>query len=292
MKLLITGSRGQLGTELMRLGSAHDLLGVDQDELDITDADAVRNTVRTFAPDAVINAAAYTAVGKAESEPEVAFAVNRDGPANLAKACETAGIPLIHVSTDYVFDGCKKGLYIETDPVAPLGAYGESKWAGEESVRKYCPQHIILRTSWVFSAYGNNFVKTMLRLCVEREELGVVVDQLGKPTSAGELARVILEILPATGDYWGTYHIAQPEVTSWYGFAKIIFEEARRHGMALKLKQLNAITTSDYPTPAARPANSVMDCSHFEKTFGFKIRPWKESLSDVIGEMVDVRRGV
>jgi dTDP-4-dehydrorhamnose reductase len=215
--------------------------------------------------------------------------VNRDGPENLAKACETAGIPLFHVSTDYVFDGCKEVPYVETDSIAPLGVYGTSKWVGEEAVRKCCPQHIILRTSWVFSSHGNNFVKTMLRLGVEREELGVVADQVGKPTSAGELARVILEILPAAGDYWGTYHIAQPDVTSWHGFADAIFDEARSQGYRMKLKKLNAIGTVDYPTAARRPANSELNCDKLERTFGVNIKPWRESMKEVIREMMGAK---
>jgi len=284
MKLLVTGSHGQLGTELMRLGSAHDLLGVDQNELDITDADAVRQFVNTFAPDAVINAAAYTAVDKAEAERELAFEVNHDGPENLARACATTGIPLIHVSTDYVFDGCKKDPYVETDPVAPLGVYGESKLAGEDAVRKVCPQHVILRTSWVFSAHGNNFVKTMLRLGVEREELGIVSDQCGCPTFAGELARGIYAVLDHD-DAWGTYHFCQPEPTTWHGFAEAIFDETKWQNMSLAINQVNAITTSDYPTPAKRPANSVLNCTKFRDTFGITIMPWRESLVEVIGEL-------
>jgi len=288
MKLLITGSHGQLGTELMRLGSVHDLLGVDQDELDITDADAVMSVVNVFAPDAVINAAAYTAVDKAESESELAFAVNRDGPDNLAKACETAGIPLIHVSTDYVFDGCKQYPYVETDPVAPPGVYGASKWAGEEAVREYCSKHVILRTSWVFSAHGNNFVKTMLRLGTEREELGVVTDQHGCPTFAGELARGIYAIM-GHNDAWGTYHFCQPEPTTWYDFAETVFAEAVRQGIHLRTRQVNPITTEDYPTPAKRPANSVLNYTKFQNTFGIQIVPWRESLIEVIGELKNVK---
>ncbi|MDX8403771.1 MAG: dTDP-4-dehydrorhamnose reductase, partial [Mariprofundaceae bacterium] len=183
MKLLITGAKGQLGTELVRLGSAHELLAVDYDELDITDSNAVTNCINDFKPDAVVNAAAYTAVDRAESDVDAGFAVNRDGPANLAGACERAGISLVHVSTDYVFDGSKQEAYVEDDAVSPLGVYGKSKLEGEVAVRTLCGKHLILRTSWVFSAHGNNFVKTMLRLGAEREELGVVADQFGKPTS-------------------------------------------------------------------------------------------------------------
>jgi len=285
MKLLITGSKGQLGTELVRQAINYDVVAVDYDQLDIADAKAVSSFVRDIDSDVIINAAAYTAVDKAEEDVDTAFAVNRDGPANLAKVCSELNIPLVHVSTDYVFDGSKDGAYVEGDPVAPLGVYGASKLAGEEAVRTYCPKHLIFRTSWVFSAYGNNFVKTMLRLGAEREELGVVADQIGKPTSAGELARVILAVLPDMEDRWGTYHLAQPDVTLWHGFAEAIFDEARSQGYRMKLKKLNAIGTADYPTAARRPANSELDCHKLERTFGMRIRPWKELLNEVVREL-------
>jgi len=246
------------------------------------------NCINDFQPDAVINAAAYTAVDRAESEVEAAFAVNRDGPANLARACERAGISLIHISTDYVFDGSKQGAYVEGDPVSPLGVYGESKLAGEEAVRTLCPKHLILRTSWVFSAHGNNFVKTMLRLGAEREELGVVADQFGKPTSAAEIARLILDTLPDTEGKWGTYHLAQPDAVSWHGFAEAIFDAAKRQGIVMKVEQVQPISTADYPTPARRPANSELDCRLLKSVFGVTIRGWRESLAEVIGELNDV----
>lgn len=286
MKLLITGSHGQLGTELMRLGSVHDLLGVDRDELDITNADAVRDVMKTFAPDAVINAAAYTAVDEAESRREVAFAVNRNGPENLAATCDSAGVPLFHVSTDYVFDGEKQNAYVEDDPAGPLGVYGESKLAGEDAVRKASPRHVIVRTSWMFSAHGNNFVKTMLRLGAEREELGIVADQHGCPTSAAELARAMIHVIEYGDVAWGTYHFCQPEATAWHGFAEAIFAAAKQQGMPLRVQSVKPIVTAGYPAPAARPANSVMDCGHFKTTFGFRIRPWKESLANVMKELI------
>jgi len=287
MRLLITGAYGQLGHELTRLGCTHDLLAVDRDDLDITDYDAVVVYVDQFKPDAVVNAAAYTAVDKAESDVEVAFAVNRDGPANLARACRHADIPLIHVSTDYVFDGTLQGAYVETDPVAPLGVYGASKLAGEQAVLKQCPKSIILRTSWVFSAHGNNFVKTMLRLASERDELGIVEDQHGCPTSAGELARAIYAILDIrlNDNHWGVYHFCQPEPTTWFKFANAAFDAAREQGIVLSINKVNAITTEDYPTPAARPANSVMDRTKFSHTFGFEIKPWTESLAKVVAAL-------
>lgn len=287
MRLLVTGCHGQVGTELMRQGAAlgHTMLGMDVAQLDIADALAVQCALVDMKPDVVINAAAYTAVDKAESDPDMAFAVNRDGPANLAVSCEQHGIPLLHYSTDYVFDGSKQGGYVESDPVAPLGVYGESKLAGENAVRASCSQYLIFRTSWVFSAHGHNFVKTMLRLGSERESLGVVADQVGKPTSAAELARVTLMILSHDHQAWGVYHLAQPDATSWHGFAESIFTEGRKQGMPLKLVSLNAIATVDYPTPARRPANSELNCSQLEQTFKLSVRPWQESLAEVIEEL-------
>ncbi len=287
MRLLITGAHGQLGRELTRQGDGYELMTVAHDQLDITDQDDVLQCYASFQPDAVINAAAFTAVDKAESDVEAAFAVNRDGPANLARACRQSAIPLIHISTDYVFDGGKQGAYNEGDPFAPLGVYGSSKLAGEIAVEKYASSWIILRTSWVFSAHGNNFVKTMLRLGAERDTLGVVADQYGCPTSANELARAIYAVLEAgwSDGNQGIYHLCQPEPTTWYDFAKAIFSEADKQEMGLNISSVNAITTSDYPTPAKRPANSVMDCSKFEKAFDFNIRPWRDSLGEVVREL-------
>jgi dTDP-4-dehydrorhamnose reductase len=287
VKLLIAGSDGQLGQELVRLGSEHELCAVDCDRLDITDIDAVQRVFTAFHPDAVVNAAAYTAVDKAELEKEMAFAVNRDGPKNLAVMCERSGIPLIHISTDYVFDGAKTGAYTEDDPIGPLGVYGESKAAGEDTVRRNCSRYIILRTSWVFSSHGNNFVKTMLRLGSERSEIAVVADQYGCPTSARELARVIYSVLNHGTD-WGTYHCVQPEPTTWYGFARAIFEEAGKQGMELAEKTVKPIETRDYPTSAVRPVNSVLYCKKLQETFAINIRPWSESLSEVIKELKNV----
>ena len=289
MRLLITGCAGQVGTELTLQSRAlgWTVQAVDRDGLDITDPEAVNKAVRAFMPDAVVNAAAYTAVDNAEHDRATAFAVNRDGPKNLAGACADLGIPLIHYSTDYVFDGSKAGAYDEGDPVDPQGVYGESKLAGEQAIQELCSKYLVLRTSWVFSSHGNNFVKTMLRLAFEREVLGVVADQFGKPTSAAEIARLTLRMLPEAEKCSGIYHLAQPDVTSWYGFSEAIFEEARRQTMALKLEDLNAIATSDYPTPAKRPANSELSCDKLKSTFSIRIRPWRESLSEVIGEMKD-----
>jgi len=288
MKLFVTGACGQVGMELVRQAKALGwaVMPVGRAVLDITDALAVRAAISDFKPDAVINAAAYTAVDGAESDVDAAFAVNRDGVTNLATVCEACATPLVHYSTDYVFSGSKAGAYVESDPVAPLGVYGESKLAGEQAVAEHCSKYLVLRTSWVFSAYGSNFVKTMLRLGAEREELGVVADQVGKPTAASEIARLTLELLQTDLDHkWGLYHLAQPDVTSWHSFAEAIFDEARSQGVVLKVETVKSIGTEDYPTPAKRPSNSELNCECLESTFSVRIKPWRESLSEVIREL-------
>jgi dTDP-4-dehydrorhamnose reductase len=287
MKLLITGSKGQLGWELCRRGKdrGYDLIPLDLPEFDITDKSAVFDTVTRSRADLVVNAAAYTAVDRAESEIDIAFAVNRDGPSCLASACSDVHIPLIHVSTDYVFDGCKNGPYLETDLVAPVGIYGKSKAEGEAEVSRNLKEHIIIRTSWLYGVHGNNFVKTMLCLGREREELRVVDDQHGCPTFAADLAEAILTIASfierGENMSWGTYHCCGGGSTTWYGFASKIFEMAKGYD-TLRLKKVIPVTTSEYPTPAKRPANSIMDCTLFERNFGIAPKAWDESLSRML----------
>jgi len=287
MKILITGSKGQLGWELCRHGSAggFDIIPLDLPEFDITQPDIVKGVVSKSKASVVINAAAYTAVDKAESEPEMAYAVNRHGPAYLALACNEEKIPLIHISTDYVFDGNKKGPYFETDAVCPLGVYGKSKAAGEVEVRKQLREHIILRTSWLYGLHGQNFVKTMLRLGAERKVIRVVSDQNGCPTYAADLADAIMSIaehiLRGKSTAWGIYHYCGRGETTWHGFAETVFDLARRYD-TLAVKKVEAIPTSEYPTPARRPANSVLDCSLIEKTFGLARKPWTETLAVMI----------
>lgn len=293
MKLLVTGAGGQLATELVRQAGDCQIVALTQAEFDITDAAAVFRVVEKIAPDAVVNAAAHTAVDRAESEVEIAFAANRDGPAHLAAACAAYAIPLLHVSTDYIFDGTKAGAYTEEDPPGPgsLGVYGQSKAAGEAAVRAVLSEHIILRTSWVFSAHGNNFVKTILRLAGERDELRVVADQYGCPTAASDLAAAILAMLPlviAHGGRWGTYHFCQPEVTTWHGFAETIIDQAGAAGLQVRVQNIVPITTAEYPTPARRPANSVLDCTKLTSVFGIQPRPWRTSLQEVIQELRSV----
>jgi len=291
MRVLLSGANGQVGYELRRLSwpSGYELIAHDRAGLDIADSDAVRAAVRRDRPDIVVNAAAYTAVDKAESEQEAALAGNRTGPANLAASCREAGIPLIHISTDYVFDGSKTGPYVEDDPVCPLGVYGTTKEAGDRAVRAALPEHVILRTAWVYSVHGHNFVKTMLRLAADRPVLRVVADQIGSPTNAGDIARAIAAIVAqiAQGNRrWGTYHFAGGGAVSWHGFATAIFEEAAPWRGAAP--QVDAITTADYPTPAKRPANSVLDCTRIGEVFGITPRPWRDQLADAIRELQPV----
>jgi len=287
MKVLITGCKGQVGQELVFLAQVYgcEAIGFDRESFDITVQKTVQTVVKRCAPDVVVNAAAYTAVDKAESDADTAYAVNGTAVEYLAKACADMDIPLVHISTDYVFDGTKTGAYTEEDKPNPLGIYGKSKLAGEEVVRNICQKYYILRTSWVFSVHGNNFVKTMLRLGTAREELSVVVDQQGKPTSAQEIAKIIYLMLLSHKEAWGVYHVAQPDVTTWFDFAENIFSKVRMQSVDLRLKTLNRITTNDYPTPATRPVNSLLDCTKLEKTFDIVIKPWLESLQETVGDV-------
>ena len=248
-------------------------------EVDITDAAAVAAAVR--GADFVANCAAYTAVDKAETERDQAFAVNATGPGVIARACAEAGAALLHISTDYVFRGDGDRPWREDDPIAPLSVYGESKAAGEAAVREALPRHVILRTAWVFAAHGNNFVRTMLRLGAERPELRIVADQRGGPTAAADIAAAILAIreraLAPGFDGWGTFHFAGAPATTWHDFAAAIFAE--KGGAA---PALHPIATSDYPTPARRPSNSVLDCGKIGRVFGLAQPDWRRALSAVV----------
>jgi dTDP-4-dehydrorhamnose reductase len=293
MKVLLLGSHGQLGRELRRARwpAGTELLTHDLDTVDIAVPGAAAALNERIAPDIVINAAAYTAVDKAESEPEVAFACNLRGPEYLAQACAIAGISLIHISTDYVFDGTKPASYVEDDAPAPLGIYGRSKRNGEIAICRTLPRHLIVRTSWLYSVFGNNFVKTMLRLGAEQSELRVVADQIGAPTAAGDLAASIVTMVPAAiaGEAaYGTYHICNAGETSWHGFAKAIFADLkRRTGREVAVIP---IETAAYPTPARRPLNSRMDCSLLRQKFGIAMRPWQIALQDVLDSHYENRQ--
>lgn len=290
MKVIVTGSNGQVGKELCKKGKARgfDITALDLPDFDITDPEAVDRAVCRDNIFAVINAAAYTAVDKAESEPDTAFRVNQKGPANLASSCKKQGIPLVHISTDYVFDGSKKDAYIETDPVSPVGIYGKSKAAGESDVRTILREHIILRTAWLCSEHGNNFVKTMIKLGQERDKIGVVADQYGCPTFAPDLAEAILDIIGQVSEKrdipWGTYHYCGKGVITWYDFAKKALELAGDH-TALKVQHIVPLSTEEYPTPTQRPANSAMDCSLIEKNFNVIPKHWQDSLNNLVKQL-------
>jgi dTDP-4-dehydrorhamnose reductase len=288
MRLLITGARGQLGHDVVTMARIRgfDTVALGRDRLDITRAESAIRGIHEYLPDLLINCAAYTAVDRAEQEVALAFAANRDGPSHLATACSHAGIPLIHISTDYVFDGRKQGLYNETDPVGPINAYGRSKAAGETEVQNKSERHIILRSAWGFGTHGNNFVKTMLKLGQEQETIRVVDDQIGCPTFTGSLAGAIIRIAALYrrhGDVdWGIYHYGGQPPVSWHGFAKQIFSMARRTGLIMKVDRLEAISTCEYPMAAKRPANSVLDNRKIERTFDIDIESWYAGLQTVV----------
>ena len=286
MRILVLGRSGQLASALAERAQAHPgiiLTSLGRPEIDLAQAASLGEAIAAQRPHLVVNAAAYTAVDRAEAEHDAAFAVNCQGAAAAAAAAARLGVPFIHISTDYVYSGAKREPYVETDATAPLGAYGRSKLAGEKAVREAHPDPLILRTSWVFSPFGANFLKTMLRLGAERAEIGVVDDQHGNPTSALDLADAILRIAPglAAG---GTYHLCNSGSTSWCGFARHIF--AASHALGGPSPAVRAITTADYPTPARRPANSRLSTDAFAARFGFSPRPWQEATDDVVRRLL------
>lgn len=283
-RVLVTGARGQLGQEVLARGGAG-TVGLGRGELDIADRVAVERAFAAVRPDLVVNTAAYTAVDQAESEPELAFAINADGPRHLARACAAAGVPLIHVSTDYVFDGAKAEGYGEDDPVAPLQVYGASKEAGERAIREELAAHVILRTAWVYSSHHRNFVLTMRQFAAERDVLRVVGDQRGSPTWAGELAQAIWRIAPQLGEAgrFGTYHCAGAGSTSWAGFAEAVMELCLPEDS--KAPTVVPIASAEFPRPARRPASSVLRCARLEQAFGITPRPWREALAEVGREL-------
>jgi dTDP-4-dehydrorhamnose reductase len=288
--ILLLGGNGQLGQELVR-AAAEDgarLVALSRAEADIADRTAVADVLVRHVPRLVVNAAAYTKVDLAETEVEAARQANETGPAVLAASCAAAGVPLLSISTDYVFDGSKTGAYLESDPVCPISVYGRTKEAGERAIRATLDHHVILRTAWVYGEFGHNFLKTVLRLAATRDELRIVADQRGSPTSTRELARAILRIAPrliARDQIWGTYHFTGSGVTTWHGFAsRIVAAQAPLTG---RHPQVVAIATADYPTAARRPANSELDCTLFAKVFGFRARPWSEETDAITRRLVD-----
>ena len=288
MKVFVVGSRGQLGQSLAETAPATvDFAGADLPELDILDAAALEARLADERPGFVVNAAAYTAVDKAEDEPEIARRVNVDGARNVAEAACNAGARVIFISTDFVFDGCKGMPYEPDDAPAPLSVYGATKLDGEVAVREASDgDAIVIRTAWLYSRFGHNFVKTMLRLMEERDELSVVADQHGTPTWARSLAEVIWAAigpdLPG-----GVYHWTDGGEASWYDFAAAIYQEARRSGLLDRDVEIRAIPTEEYPTPARRPAYSVLDCSATVAALGVEQRPWAERLQQMLAEMRD-----
>lgn len=285
-RILVTGGNGQVGRSIAELSSnklfAHLAIDVvDRAACDITDPAAVRAVVEQLRPNVVINAAAYTAVDAAESHPAAATAANADAVATLAATCNDSRVRLLHLSSDYVFDGTKNGWYVESDPIAPLGAYGRSKAAGEAAART-CDEHLILRTAWVYGSHGNNFVKTMLKVGRERRELRVVADQVGCPSSAHDIAFALLQLVDI--DVAGTFHLAGAEEASWYGFASAIFEQA---GIEVDMQPCR---TTDYPTPAQRPANSRLDSRALADATGIALPGYQASLPTVVEKIASKNR--
>ena len=278
MKLLVFGKTGQVAQELIQQAGAHDIQCLGRDMANLSDPAACAALIASSDADAVINAAAYTAVDKAEDDEALATIINAEAPGAMARACAAKDIPFLHISTDYVFDGAGNLPRQPSDPVGPINAYGRSKLAGEEAVRAAGGRHVILRTSWVFSAHGSNFVKTMLRLSESREMLSVVADQVGGPTSARDIAGALLVIAPQLGGTrsGGTYHFSGQPNVSWADFARAIFEISGAN------TQVTDIATKDYPTPAQRPLNSRLDCSAISRDFGVKVPDWRGSLAEVL----------
>ena len=290
ISIAVVGRQGQVAAALAKAASGRGLRAkfAGRPDADLRDKKSLERFILGTRADLIINAAAYTGVDQAEAEPELAFQINAAGPEALARIAARRNLPLVHLSTDYVFDGSKRSPYREDDRVAPLSVYGTTKAAGEEAIRQVQSHHIILRTSWVFSETGSNFVKTMLKLAKSRDEIAVIDDQFGRPTYAADLANAILDLAPhltqtTAEPAWGTYHIAGAGETTWYGFAREIFAHGAAAGA--KVPRVRPITTADYPLPAQRPPYSVLDTTKIEKTFGIKLRPWCEGLGACMREL-------
>lgn len=289
--ILVFGAGGQVGRELVDGGKPAGLsiVGLQRSDADISDAEAVRRAVERYRPAIVVNAAAYTAVDKAETEPALAHAVNAEGARHIAGAARALDAPIIHLSTDYVFAGTKGCPYDEDDAVGPVSVYGRTKEAGERAVREANPRHVILRTAWVYGRQGHNFVKTMLRLASERDVIRVVADQHGTPTAAIDLAQAIFAIiarLSRSEPAFGTFHLTNSGHTTWHGLAQRIFTFSAERG--LRAPTLQAIATSDYPTAARRPAMSILDCSKISAAYGIRLRAWQDALDDVLRSLLTV----
>nr|WP_197983641.1 MULTISPECIES: dTDP-4-dehydrorhamnose reductase [unclassified Pseudomonas] len=287
MRILISGQHGQVSHALQqRLQNMGELIVLGRDQLDLSQPESIRPVVRNIKPDLIINAAAHTAVDQAESEPDLAFAINATSPGVFAEEAAALGIPLIHYSTDYVFDGSKAGAWVESDAPNPLGVYGSSKLAGERAIAAAGGQHLILRTSWVYSLTGRNFLLTMQRLLQEREKLSIVADQIGAPTWAGTIAASTGALIKRWRDgapgAWGVYHLTASGETSWFGFAEAIGQQLINSGKPCAT--LEPIASSAYPTPAARPLNSRLDCSRLQREWGVSQPDWHEALLECLAQ--------
>ena len=298
MRIYVIGAEGQVARSLREAALRHNDLALGcshRPDVDLLNPSSIEAAVADFRPDVVVNPAAYTAVDRAESEPEQAFALNRDGASTVAAAAARIDVPVIHLSTDYVFDGKKDGAYIETDPVAPQGVYGCSKLEGEMAVMAANPHHVILRTSWVYAPFGNNFVRTMLRLGEQRDQVSVVDDQLGCPTYAPDIADAVIKMARALADvgdrtkYSGVVHVAGPDAMTWCGFARAVFAGAAALGC--RAVSVNPIPSSNYPTPAVRPANSRLSTAKLASLFDIRLPPMESSLANCIDRLMQGERG-
>ncbi len=286
MRVLIFGKSGQVARELGASfwPAVYSIVQLERAQCDLLDETAVRRVVREIQPDIVVNAAAYTTVDRAESEPVPALATNRDAPAAMAQTCREVGSVLVHLSTDYVFDGKKDGAYVESDPVCPLSVYGRSKAEGEAEICGALREHVILRTSWIFSSHGSNFVKTILRLASDTRPLRIVADQTGGPTGARDIASAIVTISEAIrkgNAQWGTFHYAGSEPTTWHGFAQAVLSQSRE----FRDRKIEPITTQEYGAPAPRPANSVLGCSRIKMVYGIERPSWRSALANTLAEL-------
>lgn len=292
MKILVFGANGQVGREFrtLALDSSYKMIFFGRKEVDITNGDKVSEVLTTYSPDLIINCAAYTAVDKAEANIKDAYSINASAVEILAQGCADNGIVLIHLSTDYVFDGTGDSPFRESDHVSPVSVYGRTKLAGEIAIRRQLDRHIILRTSWVFGEFGNNFVKTMLRIGADRRELEIVSDQWGSPTSARGIAECCIQIctkiqLNKENINWGTYHFSGSPYVNWYGFADAIFKMAFELGLINRKPKLVAVSSSTFPTVATRPANSRLDCSKLYSHFDIRPDDWVQKLSLVLNKI-------
>lgn len=292
-RIMLTGVNGQVGFELQRaLAPLGDVIALTRQEMDLADPESILAALNHYQPTIIINPAAYTAVDKAETDVEQAMAINAHAPKIMAEWAAQHHALLVHYSTDYVFDGRKEGAYQEDDVANPQSVYGRSKWLGEEAVRMIAPNHLILRTSWVFGVHGNNFLKTILRLAKERDSLNIVADQHGAPTSAALIANLSAKILECyfqstTTFAYGTYHLCASGETTWCDYARFVVQEAKNKAVELKLTQdaIHPIPTSAYPLPAPRPANSRLDCSKLIHSFNLSIPHWQQGVNDVMTQL-------